>query len=117
MKQPTPTVSREDVLRVIRREFPRVAEDKVLAILDQYGTEDWHRVRGRVQLAVLQLGAGKLRALPEHTKIACADYRDVLVPAEYPAYSKHSFSERFKRGEEAKINEGDWNQYQQWLTR
>ncbi len=115
--QPIPKVTRKDVLRVIRRDFPDVPESDVLAILEQYRLDDWNREVDRVHLAVLKLSNGKLKALRDYTDLACDDYRDVLAPAEYPAHSKHGWSTHFKHGQRAKTYQDDWNQYQQWLTR
>ncbi len=85
--QPTPNVTRADVERVLRRDFPpeRVAE--VLAMLDEYGPDDWHREPERVRLAVLKLAAGNLERLRYELEGAKRDYRDVLSPAEYPGYT------------------------------
>ena len=116
-KQPNPNVAREDVLRVIRRDFPHDTEADVLAILEQYGTLDWQREQERVHLAILKLADGDLSALRQHTDTACSDYRDVIAPAEYPAYCKHGWTKQFARGERAKTYESDWKQYQEWLNR
>jgi len=115
--QPAPKVSRDDITRIVRRDFPGVPEGKVVEILDRYGTSDWQRERDRVQLAILKLANGDLEALRKHTDIACSDYRDVLAAAEYPAYSQHGWSRPLAGGEPAKIFEADWNQYQTWLNR
>ncbi len=53
--QPVPTVSRQDVIRIVRRDFPTIPEAEVHTILDEYGASDRHRERDRVQLAVLML--------------------------------------------------------------
>jgi hypothetical protein len=115
--QPTPEVNRNDVVRVIRRDFPGLSEGDILAVLDLYGKASWERERDRVQLAILKLADGDLKALKRHTEAACCDYRDILAPAEYPKHSKLGWSARSTRGEFSKIYEDDWNHYQQWLTR
>ena len=116
-EQPTPKVSRAEVLRVIRRDFPSVMEADVLAVLDRYGRSDWQQECARVQLAILKLAQGDIGALRQHTDIACSDYRDVLAAAEYPAYSRHGWSTPFAPGEREKTFEADWKQYQTWLHR
>ena len=116
-EQPVPTVSRHDVIRIVRRDFPNTPEDEVLAILDEYGTADWQRDRDRVQLAVLKLAAGDSQALLTTLSTALEDYRDVLAFAEYPADSKNGWNREYKPGEHERIYEEDWNQYQQWLAR
>src|SRR5687767_3459069 len=89
--QPTPKVSRSDVERIVRRDFPADRFDYVMTTLDEYGTKDWQRERDRVQLAVLKLAAGSLDALRRYIEWAKSDYRDVLGPAEYPGYTKKMF--------------------------
>jgi len=116
-EQPVPTVSRQDVIRIVRRDFPNIPEAEVLAILDEYGTARWHRERDRVQLAVLKLAAGDSQALLTELSIALKDCRDVLAYAEYPTDSKNGWDYKYKSGEHVRTYEEDWNQYQQWLTR
>lgn len=113
--QPTPNVTRDDVLRVIRRDFSE-PESEVLAILDLNSVK-WGLERDRVQLAILKLAAGDFEAMKLHIDTACCDYRDVLVSAEYPAFAKHGWNIPLKRKEEASIYKQDWDQYQHWLTR
>jgi len=114
--QPVPTVSRQDVIRIVRRDFPNIPEAEVLAILDEYGTAHWHRERDRVQLAVLKLAKGDSQALLSQLSTALIDYRDVLAYAEYPNDSMNSWNYKYKPGEHERIHEEDWKQYQQWLT-
>lgn len=115
--QPTPTVSRSDVERIVRRDFPPDRFDEVIAILDEYGTQDWQRERDRVQLAVLKLAAKSLESLRRHIEWAKADYRDVLGPAEYPGYGKKQFRiDKLPEPERQRIIDVDWKQYQDWLS-
>ena len=58
--QPTPKVTGADVERIVRRDFPADKVSEVLAILDQYGKESWHREPHRVRLAALKLAAGSI---------------------------------------------------------
>jgi hypothetical protein len=115
--QPVPAVSRQDVIRIVRRDFPNIPEAEVLAILDEYGADRWHRERDRVQLAVLKLAAGDSQALLSQLSTALKDYRDVLAYAEYPTDIMNGWDYKYKPGEHERIYEEDWNQYQQWLTR
>lgn len=117
MKQPHPDVTGADVERVVRRDFPeRIAE--VLAMLEEYGTEEWQREAHRVRLAVLKLAAGSMERLRYEIEGAKRDYRDVLAPAEYPGYCKRVRpSAKLTPEEEQRIIDADWKQYQQWLTR
>ena len=77
--QPIPAVSREDVIRVVRRDFPDIPAEEVISILDEYGATDWQRERDRVQLAVLKLAEGDSQQLLHYLSVALRDYRDVLA--------------------------------------
>ena len=112
--QPTPTVKRADVERVIRRDFPAELFVQVRAVLDEY--ED--RERERVQLAVLKLAGGSMERLRYEIEGAKRDYRDVLGPAEYPGYTKKMFRmSKLPAKEQQRIIDADWKQYQDWLIR
>lgn len=113
MNQPTPTVSRSDVERVVRREFPSEDFATVMALLDSYGTESYERERDRVQLAVLKLAEGSIDLLLREIQMAKSDYRDVLSPAEYPSYKWGEKDETKLQ----KIYQADWQQYSEWLGR
>jgi len=116
--QPTPTVTRADVERVVRRDFPAEPVSEVLALLDGYGVEAWQREPDRVQLAALKLATGSLDHLRCQVERAKCDYRDVLAPAEYPGYTKRMFRiAALPENEQQRIIEGDWKQYRDWLTR
>ena len=78
-----------DVRRIVERDYPAQVRT-ALAVLDQYGSEPWHKEIVRVRLAALKLGAGDIWALQSQVKSACRDSRDVLSSAEYPAYSMAS---------------------------
>lgn len=118
MEQPTPTVTRADVERVVRRDFPPGQFDSVMSVLAEYGSETWHRELPRVQLAVLKLAAGRLDALRREIETAKRDYRDVLAYAEYPTYMKKTFRmSQLPAEEQRRIIEEDWSQYETWLKR
>lgn len=116
--QPTPTVTRADVERIVHRDFSPDQFQTIMGALDEYGKQVWQRERDRVQLAVLKLAAGSIEALCRHIDLAKCDYRDVLAPAEYPAYSKKAFHmDRLSEEEERRIIDCDWKQYESWLSR
>ena len=118
MEQPTPAVTRADVERVVRRDFPPDQFDSVMSVLAEYGRENWHRELHRVQLAVLKLAAGSLDGLRAEIETAKCDYRDVLAYAEYPAYMKKTFRiSQLPAEERRKIIDEDWRQYETWLQR
>ena len=72
----------------------------------------WERLR--VQLAVLKLAGGSLESLRQHVAVARQDFRDVLVAAEYPEYSKRGMLEvpKLPVKEQQRIIEADWAQYE-----
>lgn len=112
--QRVPTVTRADVERVIRRDYPSQDPAVVVEILDDADT----RGRHRVQLAALKLADGDLAQLREHIRMARRDYRDVLAAAEYPL-AMARWREIDKMSDEARdsIHDADWKQYQAWLKR
>lgn len=115
MDQPTPQVSRSDVERVVRRDFPANMFSEALDILDQYGTEDFHREKERVQLAALKLAGGRQERLRRAIDEAKCDYRDVLVAAEYPDYPWDAA--KLPEEERKRTIDGNWKQYSDWLSR
>lgn len=117
-KQPTPNVTSADVERVVRRDFPADRVADVMAMLSEYGVEDWQREADRVRLAALKLAAGSIERLRYEIEGAKADYRDVLGPAEYPGYGKRvGGRKKLPPEEEQRVIDADWKQYQDWLMR
>lgn len=115
--QPVPKVSDADVRRIVNRDFAEDQQRQATALLAQYGSEDWHREAARVRLAALKLAGGDLVRLRDQIELACRDYRDVLISAEYPEYHVRSMKGRFGRGERAAALTSDWEQYSKWLQR
>jgi hypothetical protein len=116
--QPTPSVSRADVERVVRRDFPAEACSEVLAMLDEYGSAGYHRERDRVQLAVLKLADGSRETLRREIEGAKCDYRDTLLSSEYPGYGKKMFHiDKATEEERQRVIDADWKQYWDWLVR
>jgi hypothetical protein len=118
VEQPIPSVTRADVERVVRRDFLPAQYEEVLALLGEYGGEDWHREADRVHLAILKLSSGDIDTLRHEVAIAKSDYRDVLAPAEYPTCMRQSSSTfQLPPKERRRIFDQDWQQYQDWLQR
>jgi hypothetical protein len=118
MTQPTPNVSRADVERVVRREFPASEFSEILVILDEYGVEDYQRERDRIQLAVLKLARGNRENLRREIEGAKYDYRDTLLSAEYPGYGKKMFRlDKIPAEKRQKVVDADWKQYNDWLRK
>jgi hypothetical protein len=106
--------SRNLVLKKVRDCFPDPAKaDEALSILDTYGTESWHREQDRVRLALLKISDGDIEKLRLYTRGAQSDYRDTLVPAEYPEESQAS--SRTPPAEMVAIRKRDHEQYEAWL--
>jgi len=116
--QPIPQVTADDVERVVCRDFTPDEYTTVTMILNEYGTEKWHREPTRVRLATLKVASGsvqKLRALIDSAK---QDYRDALAAAEFPAYFKIGVRVReLPEKERRRIIDDDWLQYEEWLRR
>jgi hypothetical protein len=116
--QPTPTVTNADVERIVRRDFPAARVEEVLAMLEEYGGEEWHREAPRVRLAVLKLAEGRMDRLRYEIEGAKCDYRDVLSAAEYPGYCRRVPGPgKLPKKEEQRIIDADWKQYHDWFTR
>jgi hypothetical protein len=109
--QPVPKVSRDDVLRIIARDYPPEHHADILRDLDLLENPEIPRV----QLAVLKLVNGRLAELQNHIGMAHTDYRDVLMWAEYPADAKVGWSEA--PGAHQDAYRADREQYQTWLRR
>lgn len=118
ISQPIPQVTPDDVERVVRRDFPADEYTTVTAMLNEYGTEKWHRGPARVQLAALKVANGNVQKLRACIDSAKSDYRDALVAAEYPSYRKIGFRVReLPENERHRIIGEDWRQYEEWLKR
>lgn len=121
MNDHIPKVNRDDVLRIIRREFQQHDVDRILGILDNYGSEEWQRRGGtdRVLLAILKLSSGDVDRLRDLVKTACNDFRDVIAPAEYPRFWAIGLvaADKMDYEEKKRLIEDDWQQYQEWLNR
>ena len=109
--QPVPQVSRDDVLRIIARDFPPEHRASMLQDLDTLTNPEIPRV----QLAVLKLVNGRMGELPRYLEMARVDYRDVLMWAEYPADAKVGWGEAPEAHQDA--YRADREQYQTWLRR
>jgi hypothetical protein len=118
MTQPHPSVTSADVERIVRRDFSAERVGEVVAMLNEYGAEEWHPEVDRVRLATLKLAASSIEKLRIHINIAKMDFRDVLSDAEYPGYTKRWFHvDELPADERERIIDADWKQYQDWLTR
>ncbi len=112
-----PKVSRDDVLRIVRRDYGIERMAEVIAILDLYGPESWHVERERVHLSILKLSEGSAEKLRHFVEVACNDLRDVVAPAEYPRFFDLGFVgvENLPEADVRKLKKDDWQQYRNWL--
>ena len=118
MSQPVPKVTRSDMERIVRRDFPTEDVADVFALLDEYGLASGHREVVRVQLAVLKLADGNREQLCRELGSARCDYRDTLVAAEYPGWGAEMLRiDRLSPEERQRIADADWQQYRTWLDR
>jgi len=76
--------SREAVIAAIGAVFPAADVERLLALVDGYGTQPYERERERVQLAILNLCRGDEEKLRYFLKVAKQDYRDVLFWSDNP---------------------------------
>lgn len=73
------TVSRADVVQKAVELYGAQDAQKVLCVIDQYGTEPHEREIDRVKLAILEVGDGHFHRLPYFVMCAKIDYRDLLL--------------------------------------
>ena len=113
MNQPVPSVTIEQINKILRREFPFNIQ-KALEILKQYSSNGKYRVWA----AIIKLSERDLNKLQENTNTAINDYRDILANAEYPEYTlKVGFdSKKFTKEEIENIYQRDQQQYLKWLN-
>jgi len=118
LRQPTATVTRDDVERIVRRDFAPHDVPAALALIAQYGVESYEREADRVQAAALKQARGDLNRLRQQIGSAKMDYRDLLADAEYPEATRvWSRIDRMTEAERRAIYDADWRQYDEWLTR
>jgi hypothetical protein len=104
--------------QVLARLFPDGAtREHVTGILGRYGREDFHLEMDRVHLGILRLSGTDLTKIERWTAVACSDFRELLVEAEY----RHSFNkDRLKEKDPekyAKLERKDQDEYRQWLVK
>jgi len=114
MRQPTPSVTEDDVERIVRRDYPPPVVDDILALIATVEV----REKPRVVLACLKIADGSLDRLRANLADASGYYRELLAEAEYPLATKRWFRiETLSEDEIRAIYEKDWPQYSDWLTR
>ena len=109
-EQPVPRVSDDDLVRLVRREFPRQRFEQVMHMLDAYNGSEHNRVCA----AALKLAEGDVKRLDHFLS---TDYRDTLACAEYPGYGDKVVSSRARPSDVQRIIDADWQQYREWFDR
>ena len=114
MRQPTPSVTADDVERIVRRDFPAHVVDDILALIATVEV----REKPRVVLACLKVADSNLDRLRATLADASGYYRELLAEAEYPLATRRWFRiDSLSEDEVRAIYEKDWRQYSDWLTR
>ena len=91
--------------------------DQVIGILARYGREDFHLEVDRVHLGILRLSGADLTKIEGWTAVACRDWRDLLVEAEYSrSFGKDRLQEK-DPAKYAKLERKEQDEYGQWLAR
>ena len=117
-RQPAANVTRDDVERIVRRDFAPHDVPAALALVAEYGAESDEREPDRVRAAALKQARGDLNRLRQQISWAKMDYRDVLAEAEYPqATRRWTRMDRMTEAERQAIYDADWRQYDEWFTR
>ncbi len=75
------TATRDDVVTKAVELFGEDKAAQALALVDEYGIENYEREVDRVKLAILDVSNGRMTRLPYFVKCAKIDYRDLLTGA------------------------------------
>ena len=115
LPQPHPNVTRSDVERVAKRDFPPDGT-VALSILKESNELVLRAGEHRVHLAILKLANRDLDRVRYWVDGANRDPREVLARAEYPEYAR-AFAGSRPLEQQKRIIDSDWKQYQDWLNR
>lgn len=109
----TPPPTRDLVLKKVRRCFiDENVATQVVGTLDLFGAESSEAGRARVHLAILKQCNGEVERVRKLVELACTDFRDVLVGAEFP----EEFSLPSGADDINVVRERDRRQYEDWLN-
>ena len=108
--------SHELLVKKLGMIFPNATtRERVIAILNQYGTEPYEKEIVRVQLDILKLAGNSIEDVEKWVDIAKKDYRDILASAEYPS-ELLAPTWRMPKDEVSRIQATDRNQYEEWVN-
>jgi hypothetical protein len=113
MPQYVPTVSDQDVARIVRRDYPVELHAVIHRMIQCVDV----REKPRVILACLKNASGDVEKLKGELVNAEGYWREIISEAEYPNYTKKMFRmDRLSVEEQERIIERDKNQYLNWLN-
>lgn len=96
----------------MKREFPDEEFATVMATLNEY-VPRYNDNPIPVRLAALRLANGSVSRLRDEIESAKRDYRDVILPAVYPSYSKIGGARLSSK--KRKIFESERQKYEDWF--
>lgn len=104
--------------RVLSKLFPDAAtREQAERILSSYGRERFHAEVERVHLGILKLSGADLSALEGWTQLACDDFRDLLIEAEYRlSFGKDRLRATNPKKYEA-LQKKEREQYDAWIAK
>jgi hypothetical protein len=104
--------------QVLRKLFPDAStREHAARILNSYGRESFHLEVERVHLGILKLSGADLSAIESWTRLACDDFRDLLIEAEYRlSFGKDRLRETNPQKYEA-LERKEREQYDAWMAK
>ena len=104
--------------QVLSKLFPDAStREHATRILISYGRENFHLEVERVHLGILKLSGADLSAIEPWTRLACDDFRDLLIEAEYRlSFGKDRLRETNPQKYEALMKK-EREQYDAWIAR
>ena len=104
--------------KVLSKLFPDAStREHAARILSSYGRESFHREVERVHLGILKLSGADLSAIERWTQLACDDFRDLLIEAEYHlSFGKDRLRAANPQKYEA-LKKKEREQYDAWIAK
>ena len=108
----------ELVEKIIQRDFPDFEWNRIRLLLEEYGTKEQRQPeKYRVRLCILKLADKNSQAIEQLVRLACEDYRDVIILAAYMETTKLSDEKglSFTEAELENAEKKDLKQFESWL--
>lgn len=104
--------------QILSKLFPdTTTREQATRLLSSYGREDFHLEVERVHLGILRLSGADLSAIRNWTGLACHDFRDLLIEAEYRlSFGKDRLREANPQKYEA-LEKKEREQYDAWIAK